>query len=228
MAAATVPPTREDELAKQLRYQQHQIDSLVGQVKKLVSAVKATKVSSRGANTTDGPGIQPQNPWRGGSRGRGLPRQTHPRTTPQPRARDPQFTQGAGPIIRCWQCGEVGHNQKGMPHFKRKRAVQTGECLNSPKELKRHSPVDQPTLNITEDKGVHKLATKKKSSSDPWARLIERANEEQMPVNGHPVTALLDTGSQVTHISEAFCQANDIQINPLDQLVEIEGTGGQY
>ena len=43
---------------------------------------------------------------------------------------------------------------------------------------------------------------------------------------GHPVTALLDTGSQVTHISEAFCQANKIQINPLDKLVEIEGTGG--
>ena len=34
VAAATVPPTREDELAKQLRYQQHQIDALVGQVKK--------------------------------------------------------------------------------------------------------------------------------------------------------------------------------------------------
>ena len=31
VAAATVPPTREDELAKQLRYQQHQIDTLVGQ-----------------------------------------------------------------------------------------------------------------------------------------------------------------------------------------------------
>ena len=28
VAAATVPPNREDELAKQLRYQQHQIDSL--------------------------------------------------------------------------------------------------------------------------------------------------------------------------------------------------------
>ena len=45
-------------------------------------------------------------------------------------------------------------------------------------------------------------------------------------INGHPVTALLDTGSQVTHISEAFCQANEIQINPLDQLVEMEGPGG--
>ena len=49
VAAATIPPTREDELAKQLKYQQHQIDALVGQVKNLVSAVKATRVSSRGA-----------------------------------------------------------------------------------------------------------------------------------------------------------------------------------
>ena len=45
-------------------------------------------------------------------------------------------------------------------------------------------------------------------------------------INGHPVTALLDTGSQVTHISETFCHANNFQILPLDKLVEIEGTGG--
>ena len=77
VAAATIPPTREDELAKQLKYQQHQIDTLVGQVKKLVSAVKTTGVSSRGA-MTGGLGRQPQNTWRGGSRGRGLPTQTHP------------------------------------------------------------------------------------------------------------------------------------------------------
>ena len=74
VAAATVPSIREDELAKHLRYKQHQIDALVGQVKSLVSAVKTTRVSSRGANTTGGPGMQTQNSWRGGSRGRGLPR----------------------------------------------------------------------------------------------------------------------------------------------------------
>ena len=149
--------------------------------------------------------------------------QTHPRTTPKSRARNPKLTQGAGQTYRCWQCGE---GQKGMPHFKRKRAVQTGECLNSPKGLERHSPSDQPTIDFTAEKGANKLADKKNSSIDPWTRLIGRANEEQIVINGHPVTALLDTGSQVTHISEAFCQANAIQINPLDQLVEIEGTGG--
>ena len=79
VAAATIPPTREDELAKQLKYQQHQIDILVGQVKSLVSAVKATRASSRGA-MAGGPGLHPQNTgaWRGDSRGRGLPQQTHP------------------------------------------------------------------------------------------------------------------------------------------------------
>ena len=40
------------------------------------------------------------------------------------------------------------------------------------------------------------------------------------------MTALLDTGGQITHISEAFCEAKGLQINPLNQLVEIEGTWG--
>ena len=128
VAAATVPPTREDELAKQLRYQQHQIDALVGQVKNLVSAVKATRVSSRGANTTGGPGMQTPYSWRGGSRGRDLPRQTHPRTTPQPRARNPQLTQGAGPTFKCWQCGEVGHYRRECPTLKDKGLFKQGNA----------------------------------------------------------------------------------------------------
>ena len=101
VAAATIPPTREDELAKQLKYQQHQIDTLVGQVKSLVSAVISARVSSKEA-TAGGYGRQPQNTWRGGSRGRDLPTQTHPQTTPQPRTRNPPLDQGAGHIFKCW------------------------------------------------------------------------------------------------------------------------------
>ena len=43
---------------------------------------------------------------------------------------------------------------------------------------------------------------------------------------GQPVSALLDTGSQVTHVSQDYCLADDIKINPVTQLVNIEGTGG--
>ena len=62
---------------------------------------------------------------------------------------------------------------------------------------------------------------------DPWARLIGRANEEKIKINGHTVTALLDTGSQVTHISLDYCQAMGIPINPIEQLVNIEGGWGR-
>ena len=48
---------------------------------------------------------------------------------------------------------------------------------------------------------------------DPWTRLIGRANEEKIMVNGKSVTALLDTGRQVTHISQDYCQAMGIPIS---------------
>ena len=48
VVAATIPSTKEEELSKQLKYQQHQIDTLVVQVKNLVSAMKAARVSPEG------------------------------------------------------------------------------------------------------------------------------------------------------------------------------------
>ena len=87
----------------------------------------------------------------------------------------------------------------------------------------------QPTVEIestTEEKEAELLVGQKNlPHSDPWAKLLGRANEDHIVINGHSVTALLDTGSQVTHINEAFCQAKGFQIYPLSQLVDIEGTG---
>ena len=67
--------------------------------------MKATRDSSRGA-ITGGPGRQPQNTWIGGSRGRDLPTQTHPQTTPQPRARNAQLNQGAGHALSVGNVGK--------------------------------------------------------------------------------------------------------------------------
>ena len=128
-------------------------------------------------------------------------------------------------MLSMWGSGTL---QMLMPHFKRKRAVQKGECLNSPKGLERHSPSEQTTLDSTTEKGAERLVDKKNSYIDPWTRLVGRANEEQIVINGHPVTALFDMWSQITHVSEAFCQAKGLQINPLNPLVELRGLGGQY
>ena len=63
---------------------------------------------------------------------------------------------------------------------------------------------------------------------DPLTRVIGRANEEKIMVNGRSVIALLDTGSQVTHISQDYCQTMGIPIHTITQLVHIEGMGGYY
>ena len=101
--------------------------------------------------------------------------------------------------------------------------------MNSP-TTPRHSPTISKSTNIGGKKmarnTINNNTPTKFLNPDPWARLIGRANEEKITVNGNTVTALLDTGSQVTHISLDYCQAMGIPINPIDQLVNIEGAGG--
>ena len=67
-----------------------------------------------------------------------------------------------------------------MPHFKRKRAVQKGECLNSPNGLERHSPSEQPTIDTTTEKGAGRLVDKRNSYIDPWTRLVGREMKSKL------------------------------------------------
>ena len=101
--------------------------------------------------------------------------------------------------------------------------------MNSP-IIPRYSPTISKSTNIGGKKMARSPIDNNKSTKflnpDPWARLIGRANEEKIIVNGNTVTALLDTGRQVTHISLDYCQAMGIPINPIEQLVNIEGAGG--
>ena len=102
-AAATLNPNKGEGLSRQLKYQQHQIDALVGQVKDLVAVVKATHTSSRvGKNGTyNGKG----NPTKGNTsqnRGQGQ------------RGKDTVKS------YQCWKCGEVGHLRRECPSLKEK------------------------------------------------------------------------------------------------------------
>ena len=61
---------------------------------------------------------------------------------------------------------------------------------------------------------------------DPVARLVGRANEALVVMDGCKVTALVDSGTQVSTISAGLCKELDLEIQPLGWLLELEGTGG--
>ena len=86
----------------------------------------------------------------------------------------------------------MGHLKYECLTLKDKGLLQGG-CLNSPSGLERHSPTVQPTVEIestTEEKEADILVRQTKlPPSDPWAKLVGRANEDHIVINGHPVTA---------------------------------------
>ena len=97
--------------------------------------------------------------------------------------------------------------------------------------MKKHSPNKQASIGVksfTNDRvaGDDLVEQKRPAHMAVWQKLVGRANEEKIFINGLPVTALLDTVSQVTHVSHDFCVAYGIEISPLAKLVNIEGTGG--
>ena len=98
--------------------------------------------------------------------------------------------------------------------------------MNIPIVSQSHSPCLSKATHVGGKNVTGEMSNSKFLNPDPWTRLIGRANEEKVIVNGKTVTALLDTGSQVTHISLDYCQAMGIPIHPIYQLVKIEGSGG--
>ena len=132
---------------------------------------------------------------------------------------------------QCQQCGEVGHLRRECPSLKDKGLSQREECRSSPQGLKKHSPNKQASIgvkSVTKEgvTGDDLVEQKGPAHMGVWEKLVGRANEEKIFINGLPLTTLLGTGSQVTNVSHDLCVANGIEINPIAKLVNIEGTGG--
>ena len=62
--------------------------------------------------------------------------------------------------------------------------------------------------------------------SRPHTTSIGCSSEAPVIIDGQEVTALIDSGAQVLSISAQFCKELTLQIQPLGQLLELEGTGG--
>ena len=94
----------------------------------------------------------------------------------------------------------------------------------------KHSLCD-PKPKVTQDKAVNKRGQKGIApipflNPDLVARLVGCANEAPMVVDGHEVTALVDLGAQVSNISAQLCKELGLEIQPLGQLLELEGERG--
>ena len=57
-------------------------------------------------------------------------------------------------------------------------------------------------------------------------KIVGKANEVLLIIDGRPFISLLDTGSMVSTISATLSNSMDLTIQPLEHLLTVEGAGG--
>ena len=95
---------------------------------------------------------------------------------------------------------------------------------------KQHS-LSGPKPNLTQVRAVTKKEWKGIApipflNPDPVVQLVGHANKAPVVIDGCQVAALIDSGAQVSNISMQLCKDLGLKIQPLGQLLELEGTGG--
>ena len=87
-----------------------------------------------------------------------------------------------------------------------------------------------PEPKPTQDKAVKKRGQNITPipflNPDPVVQLVGCANKAPVVVDGCEVAALVDLGAQVLTMSAQLCGELGLEIQPLGQLLELEGTGG--
>ena len=61
---------------------------------------------------------------------------------------------------------------------------------------------------------------------NPWARILGRANETDVGIVGIISKALIDSGAMILMMIREYCDEHGYDIQPLEHLVLIEGSGG--
>ena len=56
--------------------------------------------------------------------------------------------------------------------------------------------------------------------------MIGAANEADLRIDGHLTTALIDSGAQISAMNKKFAKRLRLKVHKLQQLLNIEGTGG--
>ena len=62
---------------------------------------------------------------------------------------------------------------------------------------------------------------------NPWVRVLDRANEMEIEIDGKVSKALIGSGAIISMMRKGYCDQHGYEIPPLDRLVPIEGSGEQ-
>ena len=81
-------------------------------------------------------------------------------------------------------------------------------------------------MKVAERMGWPEVALVPLLNPDPVAHFVGDSNEAPVIVDRQGMNTLIDSGAQVPRISSQFCEDLALHIQPLGQLLELEGTGG--
>ena len=108
------------------------------------------------------------------------------------------------------------------------------ECSQTP--LKSYAVNTKHSLCNPEPKLTQNKAVKPKErkgvtpipflNPNPVAQLVGCTSEAPVVIDGCEMAALVDSGAQVSTISAQLCEELGLEVQPLGQLLELEGTGG--
>ena len=85
---------------------------------------------------------------------------------------------------------------------------------------------DQGGINIDGQLRKAGVSNGLQYNPNPWVRILGRVNEREIEIDGKISKALIDSGAMISMMSKGYCDKHRYEIQPLHQLVPIEGTGG--
>ena len=90
------------------------------------------------------------------------------------------------------------------------------------------SPSDDPGgINISEQlRQAGESNRPEYYDPNPWVRIVHTANETKIEIDGKISKALIDSGAMILMMSKGYCDEHRYEIQHLDWLVPIEGSGG--
>ena len=77
-----------------------------------------------------------------------------------------------------------------------------------------------------EDREQYSNPESKFYNPDAWSRLIGESNVVPTYLNGESVKTLLDTGAQISFISEKYAKRRGFKIYPIEKLLNFQGANG--